>query len=224
MKLLAIDTSTPVAGVALLDGDKLIERRERVTTHSERLMLLVEDVMREGGAAARDLDAIACGAGPGSFTGLRIGLATAKGLCFATGKPLVLVSSLAALAARAPTGARVCATIDAYKGEVYAGLFTVENGVPTPEGEEQVLPPAQLVAQLDADTLLVGDGALHFHEIFAGRALVDHHPGPHASDVARLAALRLTRGEHDHLADAGPRYIRLSEPELLRLKRAKLDS
>ena len=93
------------------------------------LLVMVDEALARSGRCAADLDAVACGAGPGSFTGLRIGLATAKGLCFALGKPLVMVSSLAALAARAPDG-RVCATIDAYKGEVYAGLFVVTGGVP----------------------------------------------------------------------------------------------
>lgn len=222
MKILAIDTSTLTAGVALLDGEQVTERRERVTIHSERLLPMIDEVMR--GVAPKELDAVACAAGPGSFTGLRIGLATAKGLCFASGKPLVLVSSLAALAARAPEGSKVCATIDAYKGEVYAGIFTVENSVPRLLGEEQVLPPEFLIPQLDADTLLVGDGAIHYPALVEGRRLLDHDPAPLPRDLARLAALRHRRGEHDNLADAGPRYIRLSEPELLRLKRDKLGS
>src|SRR5512146_871649 len=154
MKILAIDTSTLTAGIGLLDGERLIERRERVTTHSERLLPNIDEVMREAGLAPRDLDAIACAAGPGSFTGLRIGLATAKGLCFAAGKPLVMVSSLAALAARAPDG-RCCATIDAFKNEVYAARFEVQGGVPALDGEERVLPPAALIEELTAHAPLV---------------------------------------------------------------------
>jgi len=224
VKLLAVDTSTLTAGVALLDGERVLERRERVTTHSERLLPLVDELMREAGLQPGDLDGVACAAGPGSFTGLRIGLATAKGLCFATGKPLVLVSSLAALAARAPAGPTVCATIDAFKGEVYAGLFVVEDALPRPLGDEQVLPPDALAAQLDDSMWMVGDGVIHYPALLGGRRLVDHDPAPRPADVARLAAVRLRRGEHDDLAAAGPRYIRLSEPELLRLKRDKLGS
>jgi tRNA threonylcarbamoyladenosine biosynthesis protein TsaB len=222
MKILAIDTSTLTAGVAFLDGERLIERREKVTIHSERLLPIVDEVMREASVPASQLDAVACGAGPGSFTGLRIGLATAKGLCFATGRPLVLVSSLAALAARAPEGTRVCATIDAYKGEVYAGIFVVDGGEPRLQGDEQVLPPDALAAQLDSSTVMVGDGVIHYPALLDGRRLLDDDPSPRPGDLARLATLRRRRGEQDNLADAGPRYIRLSEPEILRMKRDKL--
>ena len=121
--------------------------------------MIDEACARGGRAAPRDVDVVACGAGPGSFTGLRIGLATAKGLCFALDRPLVMVSSLAALAARAPDG-RVCATLDAFKGEVYAGIFTVAGGVPILDsqgsGAEAVLPPATLRAAPGDVAFVVG--------------------------------------------------------------------
>src|SRR4051812_6985793 len=101
--LLAIDTSTLTASAAVLDGGRIVvERHAAATQTSEALLPLVDEVLREAGLAPTQLDALACGAGPGSFTGLRIGLATAKGLCFALGKPLLAVSSLAALALEAP--------------------------------------------------------------------------------------------------------------------------
>src|SRR5262249_48344508 len=129
------------------DQQLLVEKQRRVTTHSESLIGLVDEALREAGLRAADLGAVACGAGPGSFTGLRIGLATAKGLCFALDRPLLLVSSLAALAARAPSG-RVAAVLDAHQGEVYAGVFAVRDGWPEPEGDEVVLFPDALAAQL----------------------------------------------------------------------------
>jgi tRNA threonylcarbamoyladenosine biosynthesis protein TsaB len=229
VKILALDTSTIHAGVAvrIAQGEDVhvFEKREHVTTHSEKLLLLIDAAMREAGVTPRELDLIACGAGPGSFTGLRIGLATAKGLCFATGKPLVLVSSLATLAARAPEGATVCATLDAYKSEVYAGLFRVEHGKPVPLGDEQVLPPSALKAQLDAlgpSVVVVGEGAHRYPEVGEGRTLLDYDVAPRPGDLARLAAVRADRNDFDDLAAAGPRYIRPSEPELQRMKRDKL--
>jgi tRNA threonylcarbamoyladenosine biosynthesis protein TsaB len=224
--LLALDTATLMAGVAVFrdhDGRVLAERRRVVTTHSEALLQLVDEALREAAVEARALDAIVCGAGPGSFTGLRIGLATAKGLCFALGRPLVMVSSLEALAARAPDG-RVCAVIDAHKGEVYAGLFAVERGVPRPldpSGEaERVLAPAALADELRAGgVVLVGDGVLRYRELFIGAAPLDEDGAPRPADVARLGALRLAAGERSDLARAAPKYIRPSEAERMKMQR-----
>lgn len=214
MLLLSVDTSTLHAGVALWrDGRALAERRRVVTTHSDALLTMIDELFAEAGVAPADLDAIACGAGPGSFTGLRIGLATAKGLCFALGKPLLLVSSLAALAARAPDG-RVLAAIDAFKGEVYAGLYRVTGGVPARDGDEAVLPPAELLPALDEVDAVVGSGALRYRELAA--RLLDEEPGPRPADVARLAALRAARGDYDDLASAAPAYLRPSEAELFK--------
>jgi tRNA threonylcarbamoyladenosine biosynthesis protein TsaB len=215
MKILALDTATQTASVAAWDGRVLVERAERVTTHSERLMPLIDEVLRAAGLSAAALDAIACGAGPGSFTGLRIGLATAKGLCFALGKPLALVSSLEALAARARDG-RVCAVLDAYKCEVYAGFFTVAGGVPRAEGPEEVLAPERLREKLQAPVALVGDGALRYRSLWPELPFVDEHPGPHAGEIARLGAARASGDLR-----AAPAYIRPSEPELLKQKRER---
>jgi tRNA threonylcarbamoyladenosine biosynthesis protein TsaB len=220
-KLLALDTSTLTAGVAASDGGKLLaEGRRRVTTHSEALLALIDEVMKSAGLAAQDLDGVVCGAGPGSFTGLRIGMATAKGLCWALGKPLVLVSSLQALAARAPEGSRVCAVIDAYKCEVYAGRFVIEAGVPRPISDELAVAPADLKTQIEADApiALVGDGALRYREqLIAGTVtLLDEDGSPRPADLARLGHLRLAAGESADLAAAAPRYIRPSEAELNR--------
>ena len=218
MTILAVDTSTLHAGACLWrDGRVLAERRRLVTTHSEALLAMIDELFVEASVAPADVDAIACGAGPGSFTGLRIGLATAKGLCFALAKPLVMVSSLAALAARAPDG-RVCATIDALKGEVYAGRFDVQGGVPALDGAEVVLAPAKLVPLLDGVDVLVGSGA-HVIKRLIDLRVLDEEAGPRASDVARLAALRAARGDYDDLASAAPAYIRPSEAELVKQKR-----
>jgi tRNA threonylcarbamoyladenosine biosynthesis protein TsaB len=223
MIILGLDTSTLSAGVAVWDGDGarlLAESRRAVTTHSEFLVPLIDETLRRAGLRVAEVGGIACGAGPGSFTGLRIGLATAKGLCFALGRPLALVSSLAAVAARAPDG-RVCATLDAHKAEVYAAVFEVRDHLPLLVDEELVLPPAALAARLAALAPLdiVGGGALRYRELIApGVRLLDEEEGPRPGDVARLGGLRLLRGEGDDLAASGPRYIRPSEAELAKLK------
>ncbi len=221
MILVAIDTSTLQSGVALWrDGRALAIRQRMVTTHSESLLAMVDEAFAEAGLRPGDADAVACGAGPGSFTGLRIGLATAKGLCFALEKPLVMVSSLAAMAARAPDG-RVVATIDAFKGEVYAGIYDVAGGVPTLRGTELVLPPDRLVAMLADVAFVVGSGAAKYPGIVGDRRLLDEEPGPRPADVARLAAARVARGESDDLSTATPAYIRPSEAELVKQRRSQ---
>ncbi len=214
MKILALDTSTLTAGVAAWeDGRVRAERRARVTTHSDALLTMVDEVLREAGWTVGALDGVACTAGPGSFTGLRIGLATAKGLCFAAGKPLLCVPSLQALAARAPDG-RVAAVMDAHKQEVYAAIYRVADGFPTLEDGEWVLPPSELLPRVK-DLLVVGDGALRYLEL--GPAL-DDDGAARPADVARLAAARLRKGEADDLSSSGPRYVRASEAEIARMK------
>jgi tRNA threonylcarbamoyladenosine biosynthesis protein TsaB len=218
MKLLAIDTSTLLAGVAVWDGRVIAERRQRVTTHSELLLTLVDEVLREAGQTPAQLDGVACAAGPGSFTGLRIGLATAKGLCFALQKPLSLVPTLEALAARAD--GRVCATLDAHKQEVYAAFFSVENGRPTLDGAEWVGPPAELATRLTGPLTIVGDGVLRYRTLLVnGVTLLDEDGAPHPGDLARLAAARLSEGHASDLASSGPHYIRASEAEIAKAKK-----
>lgn len=236
--ILAIDTTTQQAGVALADGagESFVvrsTRRRRVTTHSEALVAMVDEALGEAGVTLAAVDAIACAAGPGSFTGLRIGLATAKGLCLALGRPLLMISSLRALALRVPAGAVAVGCIDAWKGEVYAGYF---RGGPEPapfgEGlpEEEVLRPERLAERIamlragaGAPVHLVGDGPVRWPLVRAaggeGAALAplvaeDVEP-PDPVDVARLAAMRHVRGEADDLAGASPRYLRPSEAELM---------
>ena len=226
MIILAIETATLTSGVALLDGDRVCAvRRTRVTTHSETLLAQIRDALDEARVPLGALAAIACGAGPGSFTGLRIGLATAKGLCFALGLPLVLVPSLQALAARAPRGALAAGVLDAFKGEVYAGFYRLpgpaEPPVPIPEGVEIAAPPARLAlllaeraAREPAPIHLIGDGALRWPELAISGLVASDCDPPDPIDVARIAGARLLCGATDDLDTAAPRYVRPSEAEL----------
>jgi tRNA threonylcarbamoyladenosine biosynthesis protein TsaB len=242
--ILTLDTTTTQSGVALLEGpdpghealetpetpEAMVRavRRAVVTTHSEALLEMIDAVLGEAGVKPPELAAIACGAGPGSFTGLRIGLATAKGLCLGLSKPLILVPSLAALAVRVRAAEKtlVVACIDAFKGEVYVGRYLGAGAHPPAlMGEEETISPARLAEELQAraaegPVVLVGDGMVRWPELrVAGLAAIDEGP-PDPVDAGRLAALRWARGEHDDLAGATPRYVRPSEAELMERQRA----
>jgi tRNA threonylcarbamoyladenosine biosynthesis protein TsaB len=133
MKILAIDTSTMLGGIAIMDdsaSDGLIaESRLNVkSTHSERLITEIEHCLKQSGVKISDIDVFAVATGPGSFTGLRIGLSTVKGFSYATGKPIVSVPTLEALAWNFPYSRYpVCTMLDARKKEVYAALFKWDN-------------------------------------------------------------------------------------------------
>jgi tRNA threonylcarbamoyladenosine biosynthesis protein TsaB len=232
--LLAFDTATPTARVALIapTGECLVRREKTAARHSANLLGLVDEVLREGQVAVAGLGAIACGAGPGSFTGLRVGLAVAKGLALPTGRPLVLVSSLDALAcdlaAAASEATLLLPCIDAGKGQVYARLYNASAGqAPLPRGENDwVLSPGdlcRLVYEAAAGRPLVagGSGVDRYLEVMRGAlgedALRPSLAGPSAQAIGRLARERLLRGEHDDIETAVPRYGR--PPDITRPKK-----
>ena len=128
MRVLGIDTSSLLGGVAILDNETLLaeSRLNVAVAHSERLMGEMDRMLRHSDLTVKDIDVFAVAVGPGSFTGLRVGLSTVKGLVYATGRPMVAVPTLEALAWNVPfCRYQVCPLLDARKGEVYAGLFKV---------------------------------------------------------------------------------------------------
>ena len=229
--ILAIETSTPVTRVVLVDprtGSRLAGAEAVAERHSANLLRLCAHVMEEAGVTVTALGAIACGAGPGSFTGLRVGLAAAKGLAMPTGLPLVLVSSLEALAldmaATTTPGEILLPCLDAGKGQIFAQIFERRGRDDVAARTEawSLLPDA-LAAQLPVDLTFAyaGTGAVRFREALAagfgdrGHAVVC--VGPTADAVARRAIEKLARGETNDLADAVPSYGR--PPDITRPKR-----
>jgi tRNA threonylcarbamoyladenosine biosynthesis protein TsaB len=219
--MLAFDTSTPCARVAVLspEGDCLATAEKVAARHSSNLLRLCDEVLRATGATVSELAAIACGAGPGSFTGLRVALAVAKGLALADRIPLVLVSSLDALAEDlARSEGFVLPCIDAGKGQVYGRLYRVAGGAPEPIGtDELVLLPEELCRLVQeqaagAGVVTGGNGVDRYQEVFraqlGGNAVRLQIGGPSAMAVGRLALARLARGEHDDLENSVPRYGR----------------
>jgi tRNA threonylcarbamoyladenosine biosynthesis protein TsaB len=192
--MLAFDTATDVATSALVDdGEVLAERASRART----LLEDVDALLRQGGAHARDLDALAVGIGPGSFTGVRIGLATARGLALALDLRGAGVSTLAALAAGAPGAVPV---VDARRSEVFALV----------DGEPSVLAPADLA--IEPGTVCIGDGARRYRALFEASGAVippddDERHIPRARFHAALA------GELGPVDEIEPLYLRVPDAE-----------
>ena len=225
MKILGIESATAVCGAALTDrGIVLSERQtEQPRAHSEQLLALVGECMRTGGTSLQDLDGIAVSIGPGSFTGLRIGLSVAKGLAFAGEKPIVGVGTLEALAYRAirsgVIGQHGCIApvIDARRDEIYAALYRAAGDHLT-----ELLPPRAVLLRELADLLpsgerilLLGDGAektyRYFESVLPSKLssvtlLPADQRGCSAVAVALLAERRLSESGGDDLAALEPAY------------------
>jgi tRNA threonylcarbamoyladenosine biosynthesis protein TsaB len=219
-RILCLDTSTPTARVAVLDAGGVAFAGGEATAerHSQHVLKLCDDVLRGAGVRPEGLAAIACGAGPGSFTGLRVGLAVAKGLALATGAPLLLVSSLQALAndiaLAAPDARFVVPAIDAGKGEVYAFACALGGGVVASGGQPWRLPPEELAARLAElpAAVVAGNGADRHAAALDARlgagARRQSVAGPTALSIGALALPRFLRGEADDLEKAVPFYGR----------------
>ena len=165
MKILALETSAKAVSAAVSEDGKILASGYQDTglTHSRTLMPIVEHILKNTGLTVADMDAIAVAAGPGSFTGIRIGVAAAKGLAFAADKPAVGVSTLAAMARNVAwmDGLVVCA-MDARRQQVYNALFQAENGRLTRLTPDRAISLEDLAAELKEDArpkIIVGDGA-----------------------------------------------------------------
>ncbi len=224
MKVLGIDTSTSCGAVGLIDdGEILSDTLLNIpVTHSERLLGAIESVLREARCSIGDVDAWAISLGPGSFTGLRIGVSTVKGLAFATGKPVAGVSTLDALASQiSPTSYLVCPILDARKNEVYTAFYRYGEGdILGRQSDDQALRPEDLIKRVKERTIFLGDGVrtyrdflLHSLPSLATFPVAPLHV-PHGSMVAKLGFELLKKGEHLNVSTFSPVYIRPSEAEM----------
>jgi tRNA threonylcarbamoyladenosine biosynthesis protein TsaB len=169
MLILAFDTSCKSAAVALLDDDVILYDAiiNVGLNHSEILLPAINDACRQSKVKIDDIDLFACTLGPGSFTGLRIGISTLKGLLLATGKPAAGVSSLAALAMNVnESESMVCPVIDAGRGQVYTACYSYNcDGSLKQISEEKVGDPHETLMDSDQDIILVGDGAMKYQTL-----------------------------------------------------------
>lgn len=219
MKLLALDTATESCSVALLVADRLLAREaELARGHAERILPMIDELLVEAGMSLRDLDAIAFGRGPGSFTGVRLAASITQGLAFGAGLGVVAISDLQALAQRAlDEDARVTRVLvcnDARMQEVYWGCFERgSDGLTLARGPERVDPPGGVKlppAWSDAAGLGRGFAVYHGLRALAGVAVPDGWDRllPRAVDVARLAAPEVAAGRLLAPEAAVPVYLR----------------
>ena len=214
--LLAIETSSLVSSVALLHDDTL---RAELTiqarlTHSEQLMPHIADMLDKASVKKSQIDGVAVAVGPGSFTGLRIGLATAKGLSFAWNVPIGVSD-------------RICTLIDAQKGNVYAGVYRWDRTTLTTEKEIYIAPRTEVLDTLEQEgqpVVFCGDGSLKGCKDIEGHSpLFRMAPPtmviPRAGSVALAANVRFAAGDYDDCMTLTPSYLRRSEAEVLWEKR-----
>ncbi len=213
MRLLAIETSTEACSVAVwVDGDVHARHEIAPRRHTQLVLPWAETLLAEAGVARTQLDAFAVGRGPGAFTGVRLGIALAQGLALALDRPLLPVSTLAALAMQG-AGPRVLAAIDARMGEVYLGRFVRDaDGLVRADGDEVVVAPANAIVP-DNDVHGVGTGFSAENGVLVerlGARLLgfDATALPQAADLARLAAAAYARGESIAPERVEPAYLR----------------
>lgn len=230
MSILAIDTATQVSSVAVLKEGRLLAEltMQGKLTHSETLLPHIEQVLKMAAVAKEELTGIAVSNGPGSFTGLRIGLAAAKAMSYVLGIPLVGVSTLQALAYQLPApGIRVMCLLDAQKGNAYVESYRWENNSLQVVDSVQVAKITDIVAacaNMNEQVILLGDAV---QKKVAGKLELPanvsvappHIVMPRAACVAVLGQAKLMAGEKDNVMDLEPVYIRRSEAEVLWEKR-----
>ena len=228
MKILGIDTSTPIGSVALIDDDNIVAEHTLniVQAHSSRLMPAIDTVLKWGEITPHDLDGYAVGIGPGSFTGVRIGVATVKSLCYAVDKPIVGVSTLEAIAYNLRwTEGLLCPILDARRSEIYGAIF--HGGTEWQRiTDDLCLPINRFLDKLDrhitsdSPIIFVGDGLTAYgnaiQEWFDKTAHKEQYKRagaifnvPRGAAIAKLGANRLNQNDTDNYWSLVPNYVRI---------------
>jgi len=227
MKILAVDTSTKTCSVALVDNFSLLAEETLISTqtHSRHLMEMINNVVKLSGCKFSDIDGFAVTKGPGTFTGLRIGISTVKGLASALDKPVIGLSSLNALAMQTATSSLICAMLDARRGEVYSGVYRYfacdgKKRLLKNEVCETVLSVEQALYGISENCTFIGNGAVAYketiinimgdHAVFSPRCLNTLF----ASTVAYAALEKIQEKGFDSIETLIPCYIRKPDAKI----------
>ena len=216
MKILGVDTSTPIGSVGLIDGDNFVAEHTLsiVKAHSSRLMPAIDQILKWGDLTVHALDACAVGIGPGSFTGIRIGVGTIKSLCYALKKPIIGVSTLEAIAYNLRyTDKLICSILDARKDEVYGAVFRGGLNL-LRKSDDLCVPIESLLSHIDDDAIFVGDGLRRYAPVVQEQ-FGDDVPladpifnVPRGASIARIGYDRLLNGQSGDYFSLTPNYVR----------------
>ena len=235
MLILAFETSAKAASAALLEDGRLLGESYQNTglTHSQTLLVMAEHLLAQCGKTVAQVTAVAVAAGPGSFTGVRIGVAAAKGFAWGRELPCYGVSTLEAMAlSLGAWQGYVCPCMDARRSQVYNALFSVSQGTLERLREDRAIALTELAEELkalDGPIFLVGDGSTLAYRTLSGEIpnLVlppEHRMHQRADGVALLAAQKIAAGEPGDANALTPNYLRLSQAERERMEKLKADS
>ncbi len=234
MRILAFETSAKAAGVAILEDGRLLGEymQNSGQTHSRTLMKMAEDLLCNCDLKAADMDAVACAAGPGSFTGVRIGASAAKGFAWGLQLPCYGVSTLEAMVwGIAAADGIYCAAMDARRNQVYTAVFQMNDGVLSRLTEDMAISVEELgeiLKNQEKCKMLVGDGAVLCYNklnmsVSGLRLLPEHLRMQRASGVALLAWDQVQQGLQPSGNDLTPNYLRLSQAERERLNKQEME-
>jgi len=222
VKILHLDTATNVFSIAISAGECVIAEfcGDAGPATSAKIPGHIHSLLRDAGLDITALDAFAVTVGPGSFTGVRVGIALVKGMAYATGKPVIPLSSLELLALNAKASSLpVCTLFDARRSEVYSALYRFDGTMQLLR-PEMAISPARLLDELEGEILFIGDGALRYHDLIVERLGSKAHfaaaklHDPKASAGASFALSRLAAGQTVTPIELVPCYLRLSEAEI----------
>lgn len=214
-KILLIETSTALCSAAVeIDGKVISSRRDASRQHASLTAVFCDEVLREAGLKASDLDAVCISDGPGSYTGLRVGLSTAKGLCFGSGAKMLSVSSLDVLAAMARNGSAIVPMIDARRMEVFTAeydaqgnrLSEIEAKVIDAETIREPLKGGHAIADIAAEAVFIGDGALKCKDAIGNGTFIETLPD--AASMAGLAEKEYAAENFRDVAYFEPFYLK----------------
>jgi len=212
--ILAIETTTKNCSVALFDNGNLLQLKERNSgdySHAEQLTLFIKEVVRESNITLKEVDAIALSMGPGSYTGLRIGTSTAKGLCYALGIPLISISTLKAMAfgmSKAQQSELLCPMIDAKRMEVFAAIYD-NNNKEVREVRADIVDKETYAEYFNKSVLFFGDGAIKCKQIINNtNAKFMEGIYPSAKDLGALSYQKFVNKNFEDIAYFEPYYLK----------------
>jgi tRNA threonylcarbamoyladenosine biosynthesis protein TsaB len=220
--ILAFDTSTPSCSAALLAGETVLgeDTCSGAGNYSALLLQAIDRLLRDAALAIDDIDCIAVAQGPGSFTGLRVGISTAQGLGFALAKPIIGISTLEIVAAQnMPFAGTVCPMLDARRSQVYTCLYEQSGSEVTAVSEPNVVCPEVWVSSLQGPVLFCGSGAQVYRQAIGQACAAEHsfapemNSRPRAAMLARIALRRLMAGQTRQPAQILPCYVRRPDAE-----------